>query len=167
MTELYKVGTIANTHGIKGELKIIPNTDFIEERFKKNSSLYIDEKIKVTVSSSRVHKGNVLVSFKEFPSINDVEQFKGLDIFVSGDDRDQLDGENYYYDQIIGLEIFDQDNNLIGTVQDIISLPSNDVWTVLSPEKKEYLIPFISDYVKKVDVENNRADIEVVEGLLN
>ncbi|MDR0898791.1 MAG: ribosome maturation factor RimM [Lactobacillaceae bacterium] len=159
----YKVGTIVNTHGIRGEVKIVPNTDFIEERFSKGSELLIDDKQKVTVKTAKVHKGSLLVSFDEFSNINDVEKFKGLDVFAEGQIED-LEQDDFYYEDIIDLPVYDLEDNLIGQVTDIIALPSNDVWTIKGD--KEYMIPYIEDIVKSVDLENKKIVIDAREGLL-
>lgn len=162
--KFYKIGTIVNTHGIKGEVKIVSNTDFEVERFSSGNKLYIEEKQVVTIKNARNNNGSWIVLFQEFNNINEVEAFKGKEIFVKDEDRLELEDDDFYYDQIIGLDVFDLNNNKIGVIQNIISLPSNDVWSIKGV--KEYLIPYTEQVVKEVDLVNKKIIIDAIEGLL-
>ncbi|MDR2661249.1 MAG: ribosome maturation factor RimM [Lactobacillaceae bacterium] len=166
MNNFFKVGTIVNTHGIKGDLKVISNTDFADKRFKRNSKLIIGGN-EYTVKNAKPNKGTYLLSFFEFNDINDAEKLKGQDIYVNGHTQDNLSEDEFYYDQIIGLPVYDESNIFIGNISNIISLASNDVWTILSPLKKEILIPYIDDVVKKVDLKNSKIQIQIIEGLID
>ena len=86
------IGRIANTHGLKGELKVIPETDFIEERFQINSAIYLGkEKQKVLVKSYREHQGILLLEMVGYEDINQVEKYKGYEIYKSTDDIITID----------------------------------------------------------------------------
>ncbi len=164
--DFLQVGKIVNTHALQGEVKVISNSDFKEDRFKKGSQLVIDfngDHIEVTVATHRVHKGADLLKFKHLNSINDVEKFKGCALLVSADELDELDENEFYYFEIIGCQVVTTDDEVIG---EILETGANDVWVVKRPGQKDALIPYIEDVVKSVDIESKKVTINVLEGLL-
>ena len=166
----FKVGTIVNTHGIRGEVKILAITDFADERFKKGATLQVETKdgfVPFQVKSSRLHKNMWLVLFEGVNNINDIEKYKTHDVYVYGDARETLGDDEYYYDEIIDSRVFDLDCNDIGVVSEIMTTGANDVWVVKRPGQKDALIPMIDDVVKNVDVDNKRITIDALEGLLD
>lgn len=170
--DYYRVGQIINTHGLKGEVSVIPITDFPQERFKKNNKLYIIKNsypIAVKIENARFqnNKNILLLKFAEFNNINQVECFKGMYIYVSSNDLNELKENEYYYHDIIGIKIVDKLGNNIGTVCDIISLKSNDVWVVQRKNKSDLLLPFIKSVMLNVDINNKIAIVEIPDGLIN
>ena len=113
----YQVGKIVNTHGIRGEVRVIATTDFTEERFKKGTHLAVEMPnglTPVTVSAIRQHKQFYLLQFEGLGNINDVELFKGHNLKIAASERDdQLEDDEYYYGDIIGLENSVLDEKLI------------------------------------------------------
>lgn len=167
--DFLQVGKIVNTHALQGEVKVISNSDFKEDRFKKGSQLVIDfngDHIEVTVATHRVHKGADLLKFKHLNSINDVEKFKGCTLLVSADELDELDENEFYYFEIIGCQVVTTDDEVIGEISEILETGANDVWVVKRPGQKDALIPYIEDVVKSVDIESKKVTINVLEGLL-
>ena len=167
--DFLQVGKIVNTHALQGEVKVISNSDFKEDRFKKGSQLVIDfngDHIEVTVATHRVHKGADLLKFKHLNSINDVEKFKGCSLLVSADELDELDENEFYYFEIIGCQVVTTDDEVIGEISEILETGANDVWVVKRPGQKDALIPYIEDVVKSVDIESKKVTINVLEGLL-
>lgn len=169
MTEYFDVGKIANTHGLKGELKIIPTTDFVDERFVPGQKLFIkhaNEYVVVTINTVRSQKNFLLVTLKEFNDINEVEQFKGDLLFVAAADLHDLDDNSFYYHEIIGLPVFDEaTGEKYGVVKEILTPGANDVWVIDEGNNKTFLLPFIKQVVKNVDVANSRIEVELMEGL--
>lgn len=167
--EFLQVGKIVNTHALQGEVKVISNSDFKEERFKKGSQLYIDfngDHIEVVVATHREHKGADLLKFKHLNSINDVEKYRGCDLLVATDHLDELDENEFYYFEIIGCTVKTTSGEEIGEITEILETGANDVWVVKRPNQKDALIPYIEDVVKVVDIEAKEVIIEVLEGLL-
>ncbi|MBB6432302.1 ribosome maturation factor RimM [Leuconostoc carnosum] len=167
---LFKVGTIVNTHGIRGEVKIMAITDFPENRFKKGVELQIDTKqglVPMTVQSSRLHKNMWLVLFEGITNINEIEKYKTDDIYVASDERQELEDDEYYYDEIIDSRVVDLTGNVIGIVSEIMTTGANDVWVVKREGQPDALIPMIDDVVKSVDVDNKLITIDALEGLLD
>ncbi|UOQ47899.1 ribosome maturation factor RimM [Gracilibacillus caseinilyticus] len=165
-----KVGKIVNTHGIKGEVRVIRITDF-ENRFETGTTLYVKTKTTdtltpVTIDGHRVHKNFDLLHFQGYENINDVEQFKDTILLIRADQLTELEENEYYYHEIIGCEVQTSSGNILGKVSEILSPGANDVW-VVKQKGKEYLIPYIEDIVKEVDIDTQRIIIEPMEGLLD
>lgn len=170
----YKVGTIVNTHGIHGELRVVATTDFPEQRFKKGSQLALfknDQDAKpvgtITINSSRQHKGFILITLAGYDNINDVLKYKGMVLKVAEENLsdDDLEDGQYYYHQIIGLKAVTEDGEELGTIKEILAPGANDVWVVARPGKDDLLLPVIDQVVKKVDLANGQVIVELMEGL--
>lgn len=168
--DLVKVGQIVNTQGIKGEVRVISQTDFPDQRFKKGNLLYVKDKgttVSLTIKSHRVHKQFHLLSFLDHLSINDVEKYKGSFLSVALDqlDSDELKEDEFYYSDIIGLTVLDEKGNEQGKVKEILALPANDVWVVEDQHQNEWMLPYIEEVIKKVDLTSRVVHIEMMEGL--
>lgn len=173
VTNYYNVGKIVNTHGLKGEVRVITFSDFKEERYRPGNSLHFfkdeqsNEAMPLTITSYRTHKQFDLLTFEGYESIEAVERFKGGLLKVTEEDRTELAGEEYYFDQIIGCDVHTISGDYLGIIHSILSPGANDVWVVKSVKtNKDVYIPYISDVVKKVDVDNKRVEIQPLEGLL-
>jgi len=166
-----KVGKIVNTHSLKGEVKVISSTDFEEERFKKGSKLLItrgNQLIReVVVQSYRNHKNFLLVKFEGIDSVEEAEKLKNLQIKIDSDEVGELEENEFYFHEIIGCQVFDENDRNLGEIIDILTPGANDVWVIKGEEGKEILIPYIEDVVKQIDITNKKVNIEVMEGLIN
>jgi 16S rRNA processing protein RimM len=157
------IGKLVNTHGLRGEVKIMSESDFKDERFKKGSKLFLGE-LEVTVKSHRTHKNFDLVVFEEFNNINLVEKYKGTEIFVDKSLLSELEEDEFYYHELEGLEAFDGDE-LIGTIVEVRDMPSSTMLIVKMKTKRVY-IPFVDEFIGEVDLEAGTIQINVIEGLL-
>lgn len=166
-----KVGKIVNTHSLKGEVKVISSTDFEEERFKKGSKLLItrgNQLIReVVVQSYRNHKNFLLVKFEGIDSVEEAEKLKNLQIKIDSDEVGELEENEFYFHQIIGCEVFDENDKNLGEIIDILTPGANDVWVIKGENGREILIPYIEDVVKKIDITSKKVNIEVMEGLID
>ncbi|KJJ42886.1 ribosome maturation factor RimM [Bacillus cabrialesii] len=168
----FNVGKIVNTHGIKGEVRVISKTDFAEERYKPGNTLYLfmdgrNEPVEVTVNTHRLHKQFHLLQFKERPSLNEVEELKNAIIKVPEEDLGDLNEGEFYFHEIIGCEVFTEDGELIGKIKEILTPGANDVWVIGRKGKKDALIPYIESVVKHIDVSEKKIEIELMEGLID
>ncbi|MDY0405903.1 ribosome maturation factor RimM [Virgibacillus sp. 179-BFC.A HS] len=169
--EFYNIGKIVNTHGIRGDVKVLRITDF-SQRFAVGEKVYVqDSKGQLhafVIDEHRVHKGFDLLHFEGVNNINDVEQFKGNYIKIAASQQTALEEGEYYYHEIIGCEVFRIDSGeKIGIITEILSPGANDVWVVKQPRGKEILIPYIDDIVKQVNPGDKKVIIEPMEGLLD
>ena len=166
-----KVGKIVNTHSLKGEVKVISSTDFEEERFKKGSKLLItrgNQLIReVIVESYRNHKNFLLVKFEGIDSVEEAEKLKNLQIKIDSDEVGELEENEFYFHEIIGCQVFDENDRNLGEIINILTPGANDVWVIKGEKGKEILIPYIEDVVKKIDITSKKVNIEVMEGLID
>ncbi|MDR1606407.1 MAG: ribosome maturation factor RimM [Streptococcaceae bacterium] len=166
----YKVGTIVNTQGLQGEVRVISVTDFAEERYQKHAELALfdtqDQFVRVLkVKTHRKQKQFDIVKFDGLYSINDVEQFRDYTLKIAAENRSELESEDeFYYDDIIGLTVFEGER-LIGTISEILQPGANDVWVVKRKGKKELLLPFIDSVILSVDLVGQKVIVDVPEGL--
>ena len=169
--EYLNVGKIVNTHGIRGEVRVISQTDFPDERYQKGEKLFLFREgmppLELTVAGHRRHKNFDLLTFEGYPNINDVEKFRDGILKVAKDNLAQLAEDEYYYHQIIGLIVVDEDDKEIGKIKEILSPGANDVWVVQRKGKKDALIPYIGSVVKEIDLANGIVKVELPEGLID
>ncbi|MBO2942754.1 ribosome maturation factor RimM [Paenibacillus sp. F411] len=171
--KLFTVGKIVNTHGIKGELKVVSHSDFAEQRFAKNSQLYIvsprgGAPLPVTVDTSRVHKNMYMVKFKEIDGINEAEKYKESLLKIDEALQEELPDNEYYFHEIIGCKVITDEDppQELGVITEILTPGANDVWVVKTPNGKELLLPSIPDVVLEVDKTSKQVRVHLMEGLL-
>ena len=155
-----KVGDIINTHGIKGELKILPTSD---ESFDRDINYYIED-LELQVEYSRFHKNAVLVKFKNYNNINEVLKFKSKSIYIKEEDLSDLEEDEYYVKDLVESKVINDNNEEIGTLVDILEYEANDVYVVRS-ESREYLIPAVSEFILDIDTENKIIKVKLIEGM--
>ena len=161
------VGEIINTHGINGELKIYPLTDD-PERFSDFDELYIGElKMLVNIRNVRYHKGFPIIRLYKFDNINEVLQFKGQYIYIDDRDKIVLPENRYFISDLIDCEVFDMNKKKVGYIKDILQNSGNDVYIVKNDiNNKEYLIPAVQTFIKKVDIDKKMIFIDPIEGMI-
>lgn len=156
------VGEIVNTHGLKGELRIISDFKFKDKLFIEGRKLYLGKrKQEVLLKSYRKHKNYDMVMFEGINDINDAIIFKNDDVFVK---RDELDIDGYVDEDIIGLDVY-SDGNYIGKVNSIIK--NKQEILVIENNKKNYLIPFVDEFVKNIDLDKKIISVNLIEGLID
>ncbi|MFK4565550.1 ribosome maturation factor RimM [Enterococcus sp. UD-01] len=171
MTDYLNVGKIVNTQGLKGEVRVISQTDFPELRYKKGAvlTLFQDKKepVALTIKTHRKHKNFDIVSFEDHPSINDVEKYRDGILKVAKENLTELPEDEFYYHEIIGLTVLDENGQELGKIKEILSPGANDVWVVQRPKKKDALLPYIDSVVKSIDLEKGQVLVEIPEGLID
>lgn len=158
------IGKVVNFHGVKGEVKIGSSSDFIEKRLEPGNIVTIDGS-EFEIVSYRQHKNFHMVTFKDFENLNAVEHLKGHDVYQDHDAIEVLyDEGEYHYKDIIGLRAFTLDGREIGMITKIVNTGAKDVWVITGD--KEYMVPYVDDFVKVVDLEAGTVSIDPIEGLL-
>lgn len=165
----FNVGKIVNTQGLQGEMRVLSVTDFAEERFKKGNKLALFDKkdqfvMDVEIASHRKAKNFDIIKFKGMYHINDIEKFRDFSLKVAEGDLSDLEDGEFYYHEIIGLEVYENDV-LLGTIKEILQPGANDVWVVKRKGKRDLLLPYIPPVVLGIDIEQGRVDVEIPEGL--
>ena len=157
--EYLNIGKIVNTHGIKGEVRIL--SSFSDKSiFKPGNILYINNDA-LEITSYRVHKNYDMVTFIDRNHIEDVLIYKNEPVYVN---RDDIEYEGYLDEDLIGLEVYCEDKH-IGHVDSILKTNAHDILVVKNGSK--HMIPNIAEFIDKVDLENKRLDIVYMKGLLN
>ena len=165
----FNVGKIVNTQGLQGEMRVLSVTDFAEERFKKGNILALFDKkdqfvMDVEIASHRKVKNFDIIKFKGMYHINDIEKYRDFSLKVAEEDLTDLEDGEFYYHEIIGLEVYENDV-LLGTIKEILQPGANDVWVVKRKGKRDLLLPYIPPVVLGIDIEQGRVDVEIPEGL--
>ena len=166
--EYLEIGQIVNTNGLKGLLTVNPFTDDIErfEDLKKVYILYNKELIEKTIEEVKYKKNQVLLKLKGIDSIEEAEKYRECYLKINREDAIELPKDTYFIVDLLGLEVVTTDNKLLGKINDIFQTGSNDVYIVKDELGKQILLPAISDVVKKVDLENKKMIVELIEGLI-
>ncbi len=150
------IGKIVNTHGIKGEVKIISDIDNKKEVFKKGNHLYANND-KLTINNYRIHKNFDMITFEEIKDINEVLKYKNSNVYI---DKNEIKNITLN-EELIGYEVYS--NRYIGRISNLIKNKKYDILVI----EKKYLVPNIKEFVKKIDSKNKKIIINEIEGLIN
>ena len=148
-----EIGKVVNTFGIKGELKVVSESDFVDYRYAVGKTIFLKLRntIKeVRVSSYRVHKGNILITIDKIYDINEVEKYIGADVLADKSDVPPLEDGEFYIDDVVGLDAYDETGEKIGTVVDVILIPANDLIEIELLNGKKELIPYVDEYILEI-----------------
>lgn len=170
MVSELQIGVITQTHGIRGEVKVFPTTDDAA-RFKKLKEAVMDtgrERLPVEIEGVKFFKQYVIVKFKGFDSINDVEKYKGSKLYVTRDKAVPLQKGEYFVADLIGMRVVTEDGEVFGVLKDVMQTGANDVYVV---EREggglpEALLPAIRECVREIDMEQGVITVHIMEGLL-
>lgn len=165
--DLIRIGKIINTHGVKGELRVLPLTHNIR-RYDHLRKIYIGENQDLfEIENVKYHKDLVLIKLKDFKDINQVLSFKNEYIYISHEDKIELPEGHYFIFDIINCEVFDTSGNYIGVVKGVDQSPSNDVYIVKNEHKNvEYLIPAVKEFFVSIDIKEKKIIIDPIEGMI-
>lgn len=169
MEDLLQAGVITTTHGIRGEVKVFPTTDGVH-RFEDLDSVLLDtgrDYMKLEIENVKYFKQYAILKFKGIDNINDIEKYKGRSLYVTRDQAIPLEEDEYYIADLIGLDVYLESGEKFGVLKDVMETGANDVYIVETEEGKEVLIPAIHECVLDIDVEENRMEIHLMDGLLD
>ncbi len=169
MEQFLRVGVISSTHGIRGEVKVYPTTDD-PERFLDLDEVILDtgrEHKILEIEGVKFFKNQVILKFKGYDNINNIEKYLKKDLLVDREHAVELgENENFIAD-LIDMEVVTDEGKVLGTLTDVIETGANDVYAVKTPEGKEILLPAIRDCILDVNVDEKRMTVHVMEGLLD
>ncbi len=168
MDDYLQVGVIANTHGIRGEVKVFPTTDD-PARFKKLKQVFLDTGngyLEMKIEGVKFFKQFVILKFKGFDNINEIEKYKKRPLLVDREHAVRLKKDEYFIADLIGLTVYTEDGKLLGTLTDVLQTGANDVYVVEMEDKKEVLIPAIGECILEVDLEGRKMQVHLLKGLL-
>ena len=169
MENLLRVGVITSTHGVRGEVKVFPTTDDMN-RFKKLKSVILDtgkEHKTLNIEGVKFFKNMVILKFKGFDNINDVEMWRQKDLLITRDQAVKLSPDENFIVDLIGLTVMTDEGEKLGVMQDVLQTGANDVYIVKMESGKEVLLPAIKDCILNVDLEKGEMLVHVLDGLLD
>ena len=153
------IGKVVNTHGIKGEVRIISDFKYKDLVFQKGNHLYIDDD-NLVINTYRVHKNYDMVTFEGINDINDVLKYKGKDVYI---DRNEYIFPDILNEDLIGAKVYGQ-GKLVGVLSDIIKNVNQEIMIIKNGDN-EYMIPYVDEFIKSVSAD--KIEVNVIEGLLN
>ena len=152
MEQMLRVGVITSTHGVRGEVKVFPTTDDAK-RFKNLKQVILDgkEPLELSIEQVKFFKNMVILKFRGYDSINDVETWRQRDLMITRDQAVELKENEYFITDLIGLSVADDKGLELGTVKDVLVTGANDVYVVELKNGKELLLPAIGDCILEVN----------------
>lgn len=157
------IGKIVNTHGIKGELRILSDFPYKNQIFKTGTKIYIGKKKELKIIEKyRFHKIFDMVVLKGYYDINEVLPYKGKDVYI---DRDETKIDGMLEEDYIGLEVY-SNNQRKGTIKGLLKGIKQDNF-IIEHNNKTYYVPNVDAFVKTIDLENKKMEIEEIEGLFH
>lgn len=168
--DLLAVGKILRPHGIRGALVVEPLTDWPAERFAPGSRLLLEAtpggRREVAVTSRTPHKGRVLITLEGVSDRNEAEKLKGAFLMLPARLASRLGEGEYWVHDLVGIELHDPSGRALGAVEDVICREAQDLLVVREPGGREVGIPFVSQFVKSVNLDRRVMTVELPEGLM-
>ena len=168
MTKYLEIGQIVNTFGIKGMVKVKPFTDNIE-RFDELEKVYIENKKgkkEYEIEEVKYHKNMVLIKFKGIENPEDANLLRESYLLVDRANEKPLEEGTYYIVDMIGLDVYTDENEFLGKLEDIFNTGSNDIYVVKNELGKQILLPAIDDVLKEIDMDNKKVVVHLIPGLI-
>ena len=168
MEELLQVGVITQTHGIRGEVKVFPTTDDAA-RFRDLKHVLLDagkETLPLEVENVKFFKQFVILKFKGFDNINDVEGYKRCPLLVERSEAVPLEEDEYFITDMIGMQVSTDSGEDFGVLKDVLTTGANDVYVIDRPSEGEVLIPAIKECILDVDIPGRKMTVHVMKGLV-
>ena len=168
MKERLEIGQIVNTFGIKGFVKIYPYVNDIQ-RFDDLKTIYVKNKKQekeLEIEEIKYQKNMVLAKFKGIETVEQAEPLRNSYVEITRQDAIPLEEGEYFIADLLGMEVYLETGEKLGILEDIYNTGSNDIYVVKDELGKQYLLPYIDDVIKKIDLENNRITAHIIDGLI-
>ena len=169
MKERLEVGQIVNTFGIKGFVKIYPYVDDIK-RFDELKNVYAKSKGKVQkleIEEIKYQKDMVLAKFKGIETLEQAETLRNSYIEIDRKDAISLEEGQYFIADLLGMKVYKDTGELLGVLDDIFNNGSSDIYVVKNELGKQFLLPYIDEVIKKIDLENEKIIVHLIDGLID
>lgn len=166
--EYFEIGQIVNTFGIKGLVKVKPFTDDLE-RFEELKSVFVvknKELVEMKIEEVKYHKNLILIKFKGIEDMNMAENLKGCYIKINRKDARTLPEDTYFIADLIGAEVYDDNGNLLGRVDDIYNNKVHDIYVIKDDLGKQILLPSTKEVIKDIDIDNDKIIVHLINGLI-
>ena len=163
-----QVGAITSTHGIKGEVEVFGKTDDVT-RYVDLDEVFLDtgkELMPLHIAGVKYFKQYVIVKFKEFKDINEIEPYKGKNLYVDREHAVELDEDEFFVADLLGLKVVTDEGEEFGELTDVLFTKANDVYTVTRPDGSEVLLPAIEECILDIDLDEEVMTVHIMPGLI-
>ena len=163
------IGYVSAAHGVKGEVRIMPLTDF-PERFNRMAilNLYLNDALVRRLNVSRVRKhesrGELIID-SDVQDRNEAERLVGTSVLIEPEDRVPLPEGSFWVDDLVGLSVVDKEGKVLGVVGDLLSTGGKELYEIIDEDGKRHYIPAVEDFVKEIDLVSGKISVELIEGL--
>ena len=168
MTKYLEIGQIVNTFGIKGMVKVKPFT-YDNNRFDRLEKVYIKNKEKLKeyqIEEVKYHKDMILIKFRGIENPEQANLLRNSYLMIDREEEKPLEEGTYYIVDMIGMDVYTDEGEKLGNIEDIFNTGSNDIYVVKNELGKQILLPAISDVVKNIDMENKKMVVHLISGLI-
>ena len=156
------IGKIVAPHGVRGDIRILPLTEK-PDLFLDLEYLLLEGGKKLTVKNARFQKRMILVTTKEVASMNEAELQRDKNIYIKAEDLPELEDDEFYVADLVGIPVYDLEGKQIGTFKDSLSTGSNDVYIIAVPGAKDILVPALKEYFKEINLAEKRIVVKLPE----
>jgi len=166
--QYFEIGQIVNHFGIKGMVKVNPFTDDISQ-FEEMETILVDKKgslLEIQIEEVKYSKNQVLLKLKGIDTVEDAEKYRNCYLKLPREKARKLPKNTYFIADLIGLEVYTEEGNLLGKVEDIYNTGASDIYVIKDELGKQILLPAIKDVIKQVDVEQEKIIVHLLEGLI-
>ncbi|NLI70985.1 MAG: 16S rRNA processing protein RimM [Firmicutes bacterium] len=166
---LVVIGTVISSHGLKGEIKVFPQSDFLERchglksvRIKESGGFRIAE-----VEKARIQGKLWVIKLVGVDSREEADAMKGDNLYILPEERVPLPPGHYYHSEIVGMQVCSEEGNFLGTVKEIVPSAAQDIYVVEKAGGGEFLMPAAKQIVKEIDTRRGRMRVDLPEGLFD
>lgn len=168
MQEYFEIGQIVNTFGVKGQLKVKPFTDNVEQ-FQELKTILVEKNKQTTemkIEEAKFHKDMVILKLEGIDDMTTAEKYKGSYLKIHRKDARELEEGEYFIADIIGSKVYTDTGDYLGKVDDIYNTGAQDIYVVKDDLGKQILLPSIKDVILNVDIENQKVTVHLLKGLI-
>ncbi len=158
------IGKVVNVRGVHGEMKILPHSN-VENLFSKLKELYIGDEVFV-IKQAKLVKSCAAVTVEGIDTPEKAKEYVNKIVYALEDALPKTDKDEYYIKDMIGIQVEDIDGNLIGTLTNVFFTGANDVYEITAENGKTVLVPAVKEFIKTVDLINNKITIKLIEGMM-
>ena len=164
----FEIGQIVNTFGIKGMVKVNPFTDDISQ-FEKMNSILIDKKgtlEEMQIEEVKYSKNQVLLKLKGIETIEEAEKYRNCYLKLPREKAKKLPEGTYFIADLIGVDVYTEEGNLLGKVEDIYNSGASDIYVIKNEFGKQILLPATKEVIKQIDLEQEKIIVHLLKGLI-
>ena len=159
------IGKVANAVGLRGEIKVFPYSE-TKERFEELTTVYLGDEA-CRIEAVRYQKNLVVLKLSGIDDRAAAEQVKGQDVSIGAEELKELPADTYYVRDMIGLYVVDEAGAPLGHLTDVIKNTAQDLYEVETADGRKILIPAVEEFILRIDMDNNRITVRLIEGLLD